>query len=351
MVHKEVCHYHFADPAVRKHVKEAATSRNCDYCQRRGRQPIAAPLGDVIALIDRSLRAEYDNPENCLPYESREGGFQGSDVQDKWDLLSDLLELSLDDPLLVDLCNELQDDLWCARDPFGLPENEALFYSWQKFCKIILHKYRYLFFKLYSREPDMNSEVSPRRILDDLGEYACDLGLIIEWNPGILVYRARDHYWKEKLLKARDLGSVPQNKAFISNRMSPAGIAMFYGALEEKTAIVEIKKLGLPADRAITVGRFRTLRPMRVLDLSKAVIVPSLFDDNNRHFRGIASFIREFIGEFAKPIERDGREHVDYIPTQVVTEYFRYGFQKKHGLGLNGIVYPSLVLKKVDGSE
>jgi hypothetical protein len=38
---------------------------------------------------------------------------------------------------------------------------------------------------------------------------------------------------------------------------------------------------------------------------------------------------------------KDGREHIDYVPTQVVTEYFRHVFKDGDGQPVKGILYPS----------
>ena len=40
-------------------------------------------------------------------------------------------------------------------------------------------------------------------------------------------------------------------------------------------------------------------------------------------------------------MSRDGLEHVDYVPTQVVTEWFRHVFQTEDGAHVDGVIYPS----------
>jgi hypothetical protein len=47
---------------------------------------------------------------------------------------------------------------------------------------------------------------------------------------------------------------------------------------------------------------------------------PSLFDEQRRHLRAGLSFLHDFAADLAKPIEKDGREHIEYVPTQIVTE-------------------------------
>ncbi|MCE5292392.1 MAG: RES domain-containing protein [Nocardiaceae bacterium] len=43
------------------------------------------------------------------------------------------------------------------------------------------------------------------------------------------------------------------------------------------------------------------------------------------------------VKELTLPIVLDGREHIDYVPTQVFTEFLRYAFPEP----LDGMVFPS----------
>ena len=43
----------------------------------------------------------------------------------------------------------------------------------------------------------------------------------------------------------------------------------------------------------------------------------------------------------SKGVKKDGMEHIDYVPNQVVTEYIRFVFSDKTVTGLDGIIYPS----------
>jgi RES domain len=41
------------------------------------------------------------------------------------------------------------------------------------------------------------------------------------------------------------------------------------------------------------------------------------------------------------PVVHDGQEHIEYVPTQVLTEFFRQHVTALDGSALDGIVYPS----------
>jgi hypothetical protein len=76
--------------------------------------------------------------------------------------------------------------------------------------------------------------------------------------------------------------------------MSPAGIPMFYGALDAETAIRETYTTPeKPATASVAV--FELLKPMSVLDLTKLGEVPSLFDEQHRHERESIKFLEAFI--------------------------------------------------------
>ena len=56
--------------------------------------------------------------------------------------------------------------------------------------------------------------------------------------------------------------------------------------------------------------------------------------------RKLLIFLHTLGHEFSKPITRDDRVHIEYVPTQVVTEYLR-GVKTREDGGLNGIRYGS----------
>jgi hypothetical protein len=63
-----------------------------------------------------------------------------------------------------------------------------------------------------------------------------------------------------------------------------------------------------------------------VLDLTRLPASPSLFDVERRQRRGDLTFLNSFVREVSKPVRRDGTEHIDYVPTQILCEYIRHGF-------------------------
>jgi hypothetical protein len=122
--------------------------------------------------------------------------------------------------------------------------------------------------------------------------------------------------------------------------MSPAGIVMMYVSEDAVTAINET------ADNPGTyaIGKFRTLRDITILDLAELPPIPSLFTElpdsleyNPRH---ALIFLHRLARDISRPILRDDRVHIEYVPTQVVTEYVRAA-ATPHVNKIDGIRYRS----------
>ena len=84
---------------------------------------------------------------------------------------------------------------------------------------------------------------------------------------------------------------------------------------------------------------------LRVIDLAELPEIPSIFDHSTRGDRPTLRFLHAFARAISDPSGR-GRgaraEVIDYIPTQVVTEYFRYAFGVEHDAGrIDGVLYRS----------
>ena len=60
-----------------------------------------------------------------------------------------------------------------------------------------------------------------------------------------------------------------------------------------------------------------------MIDMTALPELPSLFEDVAQRYDTVL-FLRRFAEDIVLPIELDGREHIEYVPTQVFTEYLRY---------------------------
>jgi RES domain-containing protein len=118
--------------------------------------------------------------------------------------------------------------------------------------------------------------------------------------------------------------------------MSPAGVPLLYVADSANTALAETAS----GCSLAAVAEFEVSRPLRVLDLTAVPEVPSLFDLPRASSRQVISFLRDFAADVARPYPKDGRDRIEYVPSQVITEYMRFIF-KPAGAAIKGIKYPS----------
>ena len=71
--------------------------------------------------------------------------------------------------------------------------------------------------------------------------------------------------------------------------------------------------------------------------------MPSLFEPDSAVLRRRAplTFLHSFRAAVSAPIERDDRIHIDYVPTQVVSEYLRRVLVDRDGQSLDGLAWGS----------
>jgi hypothetical protein len=339
-----VCGECIEDEGLRDFIEGEARAKVCTFCGAESNDPIAAPLIELLLYISECLDREYDVAENKLPYESAEGGYIG-EVWTTQEVLEQLLidELPNDDvgTLMAALCDGLGDRAWCRKHPFSLTDDEKLNFSWDEFCDLIKHRRRYFFL----REEHADQELySPLALLNELAG-CCERFELVKTLPvGRAMYRARFQKPGEELTSSADLGPPPQDRAIMANRMSPPGIVMFYVSDDAETALREIAKDPAHDAGRYAIGEFGTLREITYLDLAEIPAIPSIFepipDSLEYDPRSPLIFLNYFAADLSKPIARDRSIHVEYIPTQVVTEYFRTEFLHD-GRPIDGIRYQS----------
>lgn len=91
------------------------------------------------------------------------------------------------------------------------------------------------------------------------------------------------------------------------------------------------------------MATFKVVKDLILLDLVNLPEVPSIFEQSDEYLLDRAGliFLHDFVADLTQPIGKDGREHVDYVPSQVVTEYTRYRLTEKLGKPISGIRYRS----------
>jgi hypothetical protein len=131
------------------------------------------------------------------------------------------------------------------------------------------------------------------------------------------------------------------------NRMSPSGISMFYAGFDLKTAKLETVDNNDPNKPFYTFVKFSTNEELTIIDFSMLPDHISKWDVDNLNNSYPLRFLHDFVEDLSKPIKRDGMEHIEYVPTQIITEYLRYSFSHIHSPGtkVNGIIFQSSKIK------
>jgi hypothetical protein len=331
-----VCARHFDEDFVVKWITDSAVAKECDVCARKSDRPIAAPTDDLVDLIRDGLETDWEDETQQMSYG------MGVETVTTYDLLVEL-GVGPDDKAMQLLIDSLPDYAWVQRDFFQLTPTERVVSGWNEFKRLTQHHSRY-FFSLQEKDGEDPDDVAPLQLLGVLGEGMTAAELLSVWGAGTKIYRARVHQADETVKRAWDLAALPEDKAKFAaaNRMSAAGIPMFYGATTPVCAAEESRSVDQYADeKAVTVGEFEALRDLQILDLSREFEFPSLFDPYRREYRAALVFLQHFVRDLRKDVTRDEHEHIDYVPTQIVSEYFRSVYSFGDNVKLDGIAYSS----------
>lgn len=332
-IDKYVCFNCVGNYGLKQSIREKATENHCDYCGISGSDPIAVSLEKLIDLIMDGVCFEWDEAVNFVPWDGREGGYQWpvTDLEDiiYWHYGS---EVDINNgELWEDIRSCLGDADWAETD---FEHREIT--TWEQFCYQVKYETRFVFYM--AGVPPYHFGPKPFTILETTGRFIESCGLIIKLDQGSTVYRARtcDNSTGHTTVDA--IGPPPKEKAS-AGRMNPTGIPMFYGAFDETTTIEETKN----HDPYISIGTFETLNDLNLINLVDLPKIPSVFDRDKQHMIYPLQFLHHFVEDITKPVLRsEGMvEHIDYVPSQIVTEFFRYIFKTSDGKDIHGIIYPS----------
>lgn len=340
---KFVCPVCVEDDYLKEIIRLNAETCQCDYCGAETDSPSAAPILCLMEPVASTVYYFYGEPAQVgVPWA------EGAYVFDTFCTTADVLlsiDLECHDELFQDIENAFINDVWAeaAQGHWASSHpHEDLLDSWSRFVEIVKHEIRYFFQGVSSAEPDdyESGRYDPRYLLPAIGSFVEELELIRNVSAGTPLFRVRERFetdgWEND---AGNLGAPPSNLAR-AGRMNPAGISYLYLALDKQTALAEV--LGGPPCKAV-IASFEASRDLRILDLSDLPPLPSIFDGNQRWERERLLFLRHFVKEISRPVRKDGHEHIDYVPSQVVSEYFAQVHRVSSNQRLDGIVYPSAV--------
>lgn len=327
---RHVCPTCFGDEDLKDMIRRDGNLGRCSYCDARRRKVL--PLEEMAEFIEGRIRTFYGTAVDQLPYNSREGGYLGTQW-DTEDLLFGEIGLAIDAPehdqLMNDILDEIEDELWSEYDWLSLEYDDSMAFSWRDFRRVTMEERRFFFHSVGASDVSHPDERSTGMFLVELGELIEELDLLRNVNAGHSYFRVRGQTDPPFEPSAAALGPPPARVCLQSNRMNPPGIPMFYGAENGASAIEEARA------ESPVLGRFETNIPMTLVDIADLPRIPGFFSDAPRRRTQGLAFLHQLTREMAEPVEQNNRVNVDYIPTQIVTEFFRdhsFSGSRPHGI-------------------
>lgn len=336
-----VCTRCIEDTALATFIEEHLVSNECEYCGATSDILVAAYLEEVLEFMDEKISEEYDDPVDGMTYISAEGGWQGEVFEGAE--IFDEIDFSIEDQ---DLFREIEAHfsgrLFCQRNHRFLTPSDRILSAWERFKQVVKHERRYTFWTSHDdgEEEWHPDHLPPSHMMSEIAQIIHKVSPLAVLPKGTEIWRARVHESESTLNLASEFTSPPVDQARQPNRMSPAGIPMFYGCADQETAYAETVDEERLDGRSASCACFAAVESLNLLDLTSIPTADSFFavDRDTRH---AIRFLKEFAADLAQPIVRDGRQHIDYVPTQVWTEYVRYELRTSDGFPFHGIIYQS----------
>ena len=357
---KSVCADHFDSVFLQNYINENGEPGKCCYC---GKHHIVLSMLDFIKMIRHKIenefedvddaglpteRSYFDDDEEDIPGLKRFMGYtapsEAQCYEDTAEVLDAIDLLPQPEALYNDLLESLPSHAWISSDPFIISRDDELSLHWKNFSDMVKHRQRFTF---WTKE-EFNGIPSEYEnclmdILHELGALIHESGICKTLETDEQIYRARP-ITKDTPLEFKEITCPPDDIAS-QGRMSPAGISMFYGGFDVETVRRECTpKTNHDGKGRFLIGRFHAKEPLLILDLTD--IPKPLFWEQNRDYREKLSFLNIFSREISKPIEADDKIHIEYVPTQVFTEYLRFVFKYYGRETLDGIKYRSSINKR-----
>lgn len=338
-----VCLAHLTDPHLLRRATMYAEDGSCTFCTQHG-----LALGGQVVNLERI--AELVDEAASRSYDHEGQIFDGEQVLEPLtteEVVEALLDGCLTSDVLSLVCRLtaaliVEEREWF--EPYDMDYEAGVEFEWDDFEHTVKHESR-----LLSAPAGPQAQTAPeknyvfvRSLLVLAKERA---GLIQTLKRGTKLHRARTERDSRKL--ARDaqespetvLGPAPKDRAS-AGRMNAQGVALFYAALDAKTACAEVASHS-PYDEVVA-GAFVLQQPLRVLDLTQSLPTRSVFDDSPfKDGDDRLASLGYYVQRITRPVILDGNHPVDYAPTQILTDAFRYWTNPR----IDGIVYPSRVSK------
>lgn len=348
-----LCSEHYTDVFLKEFIDADAVDGVCSYCGKHTKvldlsdfvENVGEKLADALEDVDNAglflEKSFYDDDKEVIPGYQRAGGYIAPNDAEYYDtteeVMADFSLISDNDVLNNDLASSLYMERKIRRDPTTMMLSDELSFMWSQFERFVKGERRFTFFK-----SSMFENADPSRSDNGLFDILTELGGVIRAAESTIpeattLYRCRPAAKGEPVTEFKQI-TAPPVQAAKANRLSPVGISMFYGSYDSSTPFLETKHYEKPGEeKDYYTGRFHTSRELSVVDLyylKCSFWMPSNWQET--------LFLKQFHKEIAKPLRKDDTE-VEYVPSQIFTEYLRYLCRNSKGQSYDGIVYRSML--------
>jgi hypothetical protein len=312
-VDKHVCADCVDHPHLGCLINAAVCHNFCDYCHAS--KP-AAEVSSILDAICVGIQYQFNDAPNAgvpydkeMPYES----------YTSYDVLESTLGqegVSWPDELFEDVTHALHDRWWVEApegDFFGTYAHQRYRWSWAAFVSSVKYESRFHFHVDKSVDDYGERPISPAEMLGFLGHVFEYNEMVRTISPETSFLRVRRGVWP---LVADEAGPPPHTKA-TGGRMNPAGIPYLYMAFDQRTALVEARAV---VGEDVTLSCWQPNRELRVLDLTHQPQCLSIFEGHDPAQDHVI-FLRHFVEDIRKPVDKDDLPEIEYVPTQLVCEY------------------------------
>lgn len=329
-----ICAAHIKDDYLKNYIKKNGNIGKCSYCNSRRK---VVKFEDFYSILEVGINYLFEDAtaSRFIDHEG-EHGLDGNTFLAYNIVYEDMLDLEIDEEeIYKDILKKLDDDIiYCRRDEFG---DEEDFYTdeWNHFKEVVKHKARFVFyfddvFKGYFHS-------NPISILKNIQSEIIKLDLFRTISPSTSIFRCTQHKNKDDVKSdGKRIASNPVENCKGQNRMSPAGISMFYGSEDKNTCIKESVDFSYLREPFYTVAKFTPKNHLKLVDLTKFPKLPSIFDSKKNKHIGSIRFLQSFAKDISKPISKSDTS-IEYVPTQIITEYIKFNPK----LAVDGIIYNS----------
>ena len=336
-----MCLVHVTDAVLRQQLDSLVAERECRLCGRRTGKNVRPFAVRIDVVAERMFAVVLESWMDADQYSGT--GFTEDSHLVLYESVGSTVDDTFEEELHELIAQAMSVGEWARRggDDLHYLDADEWEYTWKTFAETVKTRSRFVLLSTPSEQ--VGRSVPPEQLATFLGMLLhymdAEAGIVTTLPVGAEFFRGRMTDDVFTLLRAAraapaaELGSAPSAKAGVS-RMSGRGISMFYGADSSSLALSEIASHSVH-NRAV-IGKFVALRPLRILDFTRTPTYPSPFDNTADERRHALGFIRDFVRAITSSVVLDGREHLEYLPTQIITEYLRWAPDER----IDGIAYP-----------